>query len=530
MLKLRHAVFWPPFLLLIGAAILSLVNKDVFVQMTTNANNWVINELGWLFSVAGLLMVAGCIGAYFSPLGNVRIGGREAKPSLGMVTWFAIALTTTIATLTFWSLVEPIYHVSQPPASLGIEPHSPEAAMFSLSTMYLHWTITPYAIYTVPTVVFAFVYYNMRLPYSLSSPLVPLFGERMINGKVGSVVDAVSLYTLATGMAASMGTSILNLSGGINYVSGIESTPLLWAIVAAVVMFTFVISSSTGLMKGIRYLSNINIRVFVILTIFVFIVGPTSFILNAGTESFGNFLTNFFEKSLFTGELSNDPWPGGWTTFYWASWFAWAMIISLFLGRVAYGYKVKTVILVNFVFPAIFGAIWISVFGGTALFSDLNGGGLTDLLASSGPETVLYGVFAALPWSQLIIPFFIFIVFVTFVTACDSNNAAMSGISSHGISPENPEPSTVIKVVWGVTVSVISWTMISFANIDGVKMLNNLGGVPALFLELVVFGSLMKIAKNPWMYDKTSTRYEEESSMKGSDYQEQDQEYTDASM
>ncbi|UOQ44268.1 BCCT family transporter [Halobacillus salinarum] len=528
--KLRHAVFWPPFLLLIGAAVLSLFKKDVFVQVTTSANNWVINEMGWLFSVGGLLMVAGCVLAYFSPLGDVKIGGKDAKPTLGMMSWFAIALTTTIATLTFWSLVEPVYHLSQPPASLGIEPHTPEAAMFALSTMYLHWTITPYAIYTVPTIVFAFSYYNMKNPYSLSSPLVPLLGKRVMSGKVGSLVDGISLYTLATGMAASMGTSILNLSGGINYVSGIKSTPVLWAIVAGVVMFTFVISSSTGLMKGIRYLSNINMRAFVLITIFVFIVGPTSFMLNAGTEAFGNFLSNFFEKSLFTGELSKDSWPGSWTTFYWASWFAWAMIISLFLGRIAYGYKVKTVILVNFVFPAIFGAVWISVFGGTAVFMDLNGGGLTELLTSSGPETVLYGVFAALPWSKLIIPFFIFIVFVTFVTACDSNNAAMSGISSHGISPENPEPSTLIKVVWGVTVSIISWTMISFANIDGVKMLNNLGGVPALLLELIVFGSLMKIAKNPWAYDKTNSYRENNNFIAEVSGKEQTKEYKDASI
>lgn len=501
MKNIRHGVFWPPFLLLIGAAILSFVSKDAFVKGTTDANNWVIANLGWLFSLSGLIMVIACVGVFFSPLGNIRIGGAKAKPMLGFVSWFAITLTTTIATLTFWSLVEPIYHVSAPPVSLDIEPNSPDDVTFSMSTLFLHWTITPYAIYTVPTIVFAFAYYNMRKPYSLSSTLSPLFGNK-VNGRVGSIVDGVSLYTLALGMAASMGTSILNLSGGINYITGIKSTPILWAIVAAVVTATFVISASTGLMKGIRILSNINMRVFILILIFVFIVGPTTYILNLGTESFGYYLTNFFQKSLFTGAAAGDPWPQWWTTFYWASWFAWALIISLFLGRIAYGYKVKTVILVNFVLPAVFGAIWMSVFGGTSIFLELNGAGLSEMLTNSGPEAVLYGVFAALPWSKVIIPFFIFIVFITFVTASDSNIAAMSGISSSGVSPESPEPSIVIKALWGITVSVISWTMISFANIDGVKMLNNLGGVPALFLELLVLGSLFKISINPWKYNK----------------------------
>ncbi|OLS38242.1 BCCT transporter [Alkalihalophilus pseudofirmus] len=505
MKNIRHAVFWPPFLLLIGAAILSFISKDTFVKVTTDANNWVISNLGWLFSLTGLIMVGACVAVYFSPLGNVRIGGTNAKPMLGFGSWFAITLTTTIATLTFWALVEPIYHVSAPPESLGIEPNSAEAALFSMSTLFLHWTITPYAIYCVPAIVFAFAYYNMRKPYSLSSALSPLLGNK-INGKTGAIIDGVSLYTLALGMAASMGTSILNLSGGINHITGLQSTPLLWAIVAAVVTTTFIISASTGLMKGIKILSTINMRVFIVITIFVFIVGPTAYILNLGTESLGYYLTHFFEKSLFTGAAAGDPWPEWWTTFYWASWFAWALIISLFLGRIAYGYKVKTVIIVNFVLPAIFGAIWMSVFGGTAISMQMADAGLSDIMANIGPEAVLYAVFAGLPWSQIIIPFFIFIVFITFVTACDSNIAAMSGISSSGISPESPEPGIMVKVVWGVTVSVISWTMISFANIDGVKMLNNLGGVPALFLQMLVFGSLIKIAFNPQKYDITEEK------------------------
>jgi glycine betaine transporter len=500
--NIRHGVFWPPFLLLIGASVLSFTNKESFIAMTTNANSWVINNLGWLFSLGGLLMVAGCVFAYFSPLGKVRIGGEQAKPMLNFSSWFAITLTTTIATLTFWSIAEPIYHLSTPPESLGIGENSSEAALFSLSTLYLHWTFTPYAIYCVPAVVFAFVYYNMKKPYSLSSTLAPLFGNK-INKSTAAVIDAICLYTLALGMAASMGTSILTLSGGVEYITGVGSSPLLWGIVAAVVTVTFLISAATGLMKGIRILSNINMKAFYVILAFVFLVGPIPFILNFSTEALGVYLTEFFKKSLFTGSAAGDPWPQWWTTFYWASWFAWALILSLFLGRIAYGYKVKTIILVNFILPAVFGMIWMSVFGGTAISIDLVDGVLSKALTESGPEAVIYAFFSNLPWASIIIPFFLFVFFITFVTACDSNVAAMSGISSTGITPEKPEAGLLVKVLWGIAVSLISWSMISFASIDGVKMLNNLGGVPALFLGLIVFGSLVKISLNPQKYDKT---------------------------
>lgn len=503
MKNLKHGVFWPPFLLLMGAVVLSFTNREAFIAATTNANNWVIANLGWVFSLGGLLMVIACVAVYFSPLGNVKIGGDNAKPLLSFKSWFAITLTTTIASgLTFWGIVEPVYHVSAPPESLGIEPNSAEAAIFAMSTMYLHWTITPYAIYCVPIIVFGFAYYNMRKPFSLTATLAPVFGNKL-NGKGGQIIDAVCLYTLALGMAASMGTSILNVAGGVNYLSDLPSNPFLWAIIAIVAMVTFTASASTGLTKGIKFLSDINMKAFILIAIFLFIVGPTAYLLNIGTESFGNYLTNFFEKSLFTGAAAKDPWPQWWTTFYWANWFSWAAITALFLGRISYGYTVKKVIMVNFVLPALFGAIWMTIFGGTSVYMQMNGGELADVLTKSGPEAVLYAVFGALPFAKIVIPFYLFIVFLSFVSGADANMAAMGGISSSGISPKSPEPGLMIKVVWGVTVTFVSWVMISFAKIDGIKMLSNLGGVPALILELIVLVSLFKIAKSPEKYDLT---------------------------
>lgn len=213
MKNLRHSVFWPPFLLLIAATILSFTNREAFIKMATDANNWVIQNIGWLFSLSGLLMLVVVVAIYFSPLGNVRIGGKNAKPLLKLSSWIAITLCTTIAAgVTFWGIVEPVYHITSPPESLGIKANSDEAAIFAMSTMYLHWTFTPYAIYCVPALMFAFAYYNMRKPFSLSSTLTPLFGNKVLGGW-GNMIDALCLYTLALGMAAAMGTSVLNLAG-----------------------------------------------------------------------------------------------------------------------------------------------------------------------------------------------------------------------------------------------------------------------------------------------------------------------------
>jgi len=509
MKHLRHSVFWPPFLLLIAAAILSFTNREAFIKMATDANNWLIQNVGWLFSLSGLLMLVVVVAVYFSPLGNVRIGGKNAKPLLKLSSWIAITLCTTIAAgVTFWGIVEPVYHVTSPPESLGIKANSAEAAIFAMSTMYLHWTFTPYAIYCVPALMFAFAYYNMRKPFSLSSTLTPLFGNKVLGGW-GNMIDALCLYTLALGMAAAMGTSVLNLAGGLNYLTDIASSPSLWAVISLVVMITFIVSASSGLMKGIRILSDINMKVYIVIILFMFVTGPTAYILNLGTESFGTYLANFFDKSLFTGAAAGDPWPQWWTVFYWANWFAWAAITALFLGRIAYGYTVKAFILVNFALPALFGGLWMTIFGGTSIHKQMTEGILGSILADKGPESVLYAVLADVPLSSIIIPFYLFIVFISFVTAADSNISAMGGISSSGISPDSPEPSVIIKIVWGLAVGTIGWIMISFAKIDGIKMLSNLGGIPAIILELFVVFALIKVARSPEKYDMTVAGKEE---------------------
>ena len=507
--KIKPLVFWPPFLILVSAVVFSLVNYDAFSVAMNNANDWLLGNFSGLFSIGALLMLILSIFIIFSPFGRVKIGGSQAKPMLSKFEWFSITICTTIAIgILFWAAAEPMYHMMEPPTSLGIAPNSAQSANFAMSTMFLHWTFTPYAIYSIPSLMFAFAYYNMKEDFSLSSLLTPLFGNRL-KGKTSSIIDAVALYALVGGMAASLGTGILTVSGGINNVFAIPSNHLLWAVVALAIIGTFIISASTGLMKGIRILSSLNVKVFLVLIVFTFIVGPTGFFINFSIESFGHYLRNFFQSSLFTGAAAGDDWSKWWTTFYWANWLAWAPVTALFLGRIAYGYTVRMFMFVNFVLPSLFGSIWMSIFSGTAIHQQLNGLNLAGALGGTGPEAVSFAMFSNLPLSGIVIPFYIFIAFISFVTAADSNTSAMAGISSTGISPDSPAPPLHIKLIWGLTIGVVAWGMITFAGIDGIKMLSNLGGFPALFLISLVGISLTLVAFNPKKYDSFKSDYDQ---------------------
>ena len=300
-------------------------------------------------------------------------------------------------------------------------------------------------------------------------------------------------------MAASLGTGILTIAGGLNTLYGIESNTFILSIIALVIVATFILSAISGLMKGIRLLSDWNIKAFIGLAIFVFICGPSLFILKIGVESIGEFFQTFFQRSLYVGLSPEDNWSESWTIFYWANWLAWAPISALFLGRLSLGYTVREFIHFNLVFPAIFGAIWMMIFGGTSLHLDYFGEGspIYTILQNEGIENVAFTVLGNLPFPQIISFLFLIIIFLSFVTASDSNTSAMSGLSSTGISPDSPEPSLLIKVTWGITIGAVALIMITNSGIDGVKMASNLGGFPALFFMLLAAWALVKLGRSP---------------------------------
>lgn len=507
--KLNHLVFWPPFLLLLMVVVLNFTSPKNFEAVTSGTRDWILVNFGWLFSVCAFVAVLLCLYICVSKFAHVKIGGAKAEPLMSLWNWFSITICTTIAAgILFWATAEPIFHYHGPPKASGIEAETPAAATFAMSAMYLHWTFTPYAIYAVVSLTFAFSYYNMKQPFSLGATVAPLVGSQYAK-RAGGLIDAICLYALVAGMSAALGAGIMAIGGGLNWLLGVPSNMWTWGIIAIVIVASFIVSSATGLMNGIRILSDINVKALMCLAMVGFIFGPTVFILNLGLESFGVYLSEFFKMNLFNGVLAeqfdaseSEPqtaWSHSWTVFYWAVWIAWAPVSACFLGRIAYGRTVKEFMLINFLLPSVFGIAWMAVFSGTALHLEMMG--LADLFtviqeksSSGGPEFATYKVFETFPFAVGVISFYVLSLFICFVTSADSNTTAMAAISSTGISPENPEGNLGVKIAWGATVGLVAWVMISYADgVNGIKIISTLGGFPAAMLLVLVMGSLIRI-------------------------------------
>lgn len=492
MRAIKHTVFWPPFLLLLAGVVYSFVDNEGFLSTTTSANKWILSGFGPMFCITALIMLIAVIIAFISPLGKVKIGGPSATPMLSRWKWFSIMLCTTVAIgILFWAVAEPMFHLMTPPEFAGVSPGSPEASEFALSTMYLHWSFTPYAIYSVPSLVFALAYYNRGAPYSLGALVQPVFGYRL-PARVGEGLDAVCLYSLVAGMAAALGAGMLTLGGGLHRLFSVDVGPLSLGLIGLAIVAAFVASSVSGLMKGIRILSDWNAKIFFALMIYVLLAGPTLYIFKLGGSASLQYLVDVIPRTAETGAGADRDWINSWTVFYWAVWMAWAPVTALFLGRLGYGYSVREFIAFNFILPSLFSMVWMTVFSGAAIQLQLDGAlDLYSVVSDGGVERAIYGLFGQLPGADVISFLFIGVSFLSFVTAADSNTSAMGGISSTGISPDSQEAPINIKILWGVSVGIIAWVMVAFRGIDGIKMSSNLGGFPAMFVLLAVTAALL---------------------------------------
>lgn len=510
-IALRPMTFFPPFIILLIFVVLSIASKETFLNLINTINDWIIKNLGWAASILALAIVIVSVWAMISKFGDVRIGGKDAKPELSTLNWFSIALTTTMAAgVLFWGPGEPIAHYFFPPTELyGIEPQTPEAMKFAMETMFLHWTVVPYAMYALPAVVFAFVYYNAKKPFSIASQVYPLLGERVYKKSWMQVIDAVTLFSISCGMAGSVAQAFMNISGGISKLTGLPSNPRMWLIVGILVAVTVIMSAVSGLQKGLKILSNVNVIGFGLFLAFLLIASNASFLFNLSTEALGGFANTFLGRILITGESVGSQWPQWWTTFYWFSWMAWAPTSAAFMGRIAKGRTVKEMLWMYIAVCAAISALWMVIVSGSALW--VQHAGMADLGAAynAGVENVPYEMLAALPGGKIVIPIFVILIFLSTVTACDSNALSMAGISAWGISPKNPDAPNWLKVVWTVIAMAVGYIMIALVGVNGVKIIANFGGMFAALIMIGATGSLIVLIRKYKKFDKTEEKDEE---------------------
>ncbi len=508
--KIRWPIFLIPWFLIVATIVLNLINDDAFNTVILAIIDFILSNFDWLFALMAFICVVLVVVAYFSPFGNVRIGGSKARPIINQTNYVWIVLCTVLAAgILMWACAEPMYHYYSPPSS--VTPESSEAITFAIKNIFLEWTFTPMCIYAMPSILFAFLFYNAKKEYSVSSMMYPCLSEKT-SKRFSPVVNCICLFALVCGMASSMGMAIFMVSDGLTNASGgrIQSSLMLWVIIAAAIVVVFVISAISGILKGIRILSTTNAWIYICLGIFVLIFGPTTYILQQTVEGFGAYLGSFFQMSLFLSAADGDGWATAWPIFYWCVWMAWMPVSAVFLGRISKGYSVKEMIRTLVVIPGLFSVAWLGLFSSSSIYYELDGRGINDALVANGTAAASYAILDQLPIPIITTIIFLVIAFISYVTCSDSNTTAMAGLCTKGITTEETESPNWIKFVWGVTVGAFCIIFLrAFQSTDGIKNLSYLGGFPIVFLLIIISISFVRVVRDPKKYDVHQEDYDE---------------------
>ncbi|MFC0523973.1 BCCT family transporter [Pontibacillus salicampi] len=456
--------------------------------VTTKVQGFLVEKFGWfyLLSATGFLVFA--IFLIFSKYGNIKLGKDGDEPEYPYITWFAMLFSAGMGIgLIFWGAAEPLAHFHNPPNAPA---ETPAAASESLRYSFFHWGLHPWGIYAVIALALAYFQFRKESPGLISSILTPLLGEKRTSGPIGTLVDFIAVFATIFGVATSLGFGAKQIAGGVSYLfEGLEDTFTLQIIIILIVTFLYMLSAQTGLNKGIKYLSNTNIVLAILLMLFLLFAGPTNFIMDLFTTTFGSYLQNLPSMSFKLSPFEQNSWTQDWTIFYWAWWIAWAPFVGTFIARVSKGRTVREFILGVLLVPTIFGALWFSVFGGTAMNLEFfDGANLQSIVEANGNEVALFSVLDRVPLGGIMSIIAILLISTFFITSADSATFVLGMQTTNG----DLHPSNQVKFIWGIVQSSAAAILLWQGGLGALQTASIIAAFPFTFIMILMVFSLLK--------------------------------------
>ncbi|GGN92624.1 glycine betaine uptake BCCT transporter [Saccharibacillus kuerlensis] len=443
-------------------------------------------KFGWFYLLTAFGFLVFALYLAFGRFGRIKLGKDEDEPEYSTTSWFAMLFSAGMGIgLVFWGVAEPVSHYIDPPEEL--EGGTALAARISMRYSFFHWGLHPWAIYSV--IALSLAYFQFRKGYKglISSTFVPLLGER-VNGPIGKTIDVLAIIATTFGVATSLGLGTLQIAGGIEQIFGYQSSTFMMVIIIVIVTVLYLGSSTTGLDRGIRILSNANLVIAVLLLLFVLFVGPTSFIFDTFTVTLGGYMQNLVQMSLRMTPFSDSTWVAAWTLFYWAWWISWAPFVGTFIARVSKGRTIREFVLGVLLVPSLFGCLWFAVFGGAGIYSErYQNSGLADAVQND-VTSALFLMLQNLPMGIIVSFLALMLIAMFFITSADSATFVLGMLSSNG----DLHPSGKIKVTWGIVQSSIAIVLLVSG---GLSALQTASIVVALPFAIIMIGMCVSLHK-----------------------------------
>lgn len=490
---LDKPLFFITAILIVAFIIWGVITPDSVASASSSAFGWAITNAGWLLNITMMLAIVTMAYIGCSRLGRIKLGTDDEEPEFSYFSWVAMMFGAGIGVgIFFYGPSEPLSHYLTPPPHT-VDGNTVEALHQAMAQAHYHWGISPWAAYALVGAAIAYSSYRRGRVPLVSSIFKPLFGSRDTDGPVGKLIDVLALIATLFGTAATLGLSAIQIGEGVSIIRGagpMTNTALM--VIIAVLGCAFIISAVSGVARGVRYLSNINISLTLGLVLFVFLVGPTLLLLNlipAGIVTYIDQLLPMMAKGLSWGDETIE-FQSYWTAFYWAWWIAWTPFVGLFVARISRGRTIREFTAVTVFAPTIILILAFTIFGGTAISFNREGSAGFD--GESSNEQVLFAMFQDLPLGS-ITPYILLVVLaVFFVTSADSASVVMGTMSSKG----DPTPNKLVVVFWGLCMMGIAIVMLLTGGEDVLTGLQNLTILAALPFCLVLLAMMVAFIRD----------------------------------
>ena len=478
-------VFWPAAIVIILFIAITLIvgepMNDVFATIQTSISNYG----GWFFVISVNIFLFFVLFIAFSKYGSIRLGGPKAKPEFSKGAWFAMLFSAGMGIgILFWSVGEPINHFISPPEGVA---RSTEAARTSMEMTFLHWGLHAWGIYALVGMALAFFTFNKKLPLTISSIFYPLLGNK-VYGPWGKAINVLAVVATLFGLATSLGMGVQQVSAGLAHLFNMPDTITSQVILIVLITFAATASVVAGLSGGVKRLSEINIVIAAVFLLFMIIVGPTLFIFDSFIQNLGEYVQNFFELSTWTETYQQSNWQNDWTVFYWAWWVSWSPFVGMFIARISRGRTLKEFVLGVLIVPTLLTFLWLSTFGGSAMFLELNSmadiaGAVTDNIATS-----LYVLLEQFPISGITSTVGVLLVTSFFITSSDSGSLVVDSLTAGG-KLDAPVPQ---RIFWALTEGAVAAVLLVGGGLGALQTAAISTGLPFAIILLFVVWSLIK--------------------------------------
>ena len=474
------------FVVLLVAMI--LIAPEQTQTLLNAAKSGIFANFSWFYVLAFSVFLGFLVILSVSSLGNIKLGNDEEEPEFGFLSWLAMLFAAGMGVgLMFFGVAEPLTHYLSDITTGSAEHKQQEALLHTL----FHWGIHAWAVYGTIALALAYFGFRYKLPLALRSCFYPLLKER-INGKLGDLIDIMALLATLFGVITTLGFGASQLGAGLHQLGWIsENSFSLQMVVIAVVMSLAIFSAISGVGKGVKILSELNLTLAFCLLIFVLVAGPTLYLLSAFSDNIGTYFSNLVQLSFktYVYEQEHTGWFSGWTILYWAWWCSWAPFVGLFIARISKGRTIREFIFGVLVIPSMFGILWFTVFGNTAIW--LNDGEAAGTLGQmiSSPETLLFKFLDYLPLSGVTGLVSLVVISLFFITSADSGIYVLNNIASRDKSLAAPRWQAVM---WGVLMSVVAIVLMQSGGLANLQAMTLLVALPFAMLMLLMCFSLWK--------------------------------------